>query len=412
MSHAALYILQNNARIVALTPLQRWQAVRQLHTNLTTQQWFNTAAIIALCLLASLFLAVTYHRKHHEKKIARNIFDNYARRAGLSGSEYRLLLQMAKKTGLKHPETIFTLSKAFNIAETKIITEHLAQNPPAIHTNQLKTDLLFLRQKLGFLTQPNPVTGLSANRKKFTTHQIPAGKTLQLTQPTSPSNTELSATVIKNDPLELTVKLPTPLQTYPGQSWRARYGFGAHLWEFDTAAINCDGRVMTLNHTGNLRCINRRRFLRVPTNKPALIARFPFSPRHAASTSAVTKEPGPPNLQPPHFVPAVLTELAGPGLRLSSALNVKTGDRVLVVFSLHDNSPHQPQIVEDLAQVRHTKTVKNGLSIAVELLGLNDSELNTLIRATNTASLEAVKQKNNIVTADNPQPDQPQPAIC
>jgi hypothetical protein len=62
------------------------------------------------------------------------------------------------------------------------------------------------------------------------------------------------------------------------------------------------------------------------------------------------------------------------------------------------------RIVEDIGEVRHTKAIKNGLSIAVELTGLSDSDVNELIRATNAASVRAVAEgQDNPVSASNEQ---------
>jgi len=47
------------------------------------------------------------------------------------------------------------------------------------------------------------------------------------------------------------------------------------------------------------------------------------------------------------------------------------------------------KIIEDIGEVRHTQAVQNGLSIAVELMGLSDSDINELICATNTASMKS-----------------------
>jgi len=104
-------------------------------------------------------------------------------------------------------------------------------------------------------------------------------------------------------------------------------------------------------------------------------------------------------------VPAVVTELAGPGLRIEVPIELKVGDRVLVVIRLDEGEqrdliPHQSgvareskaatsKVVEDIGVVRHTKAVQNGFSIAVELVRLSDSYVNELIRATNAAALQA-----------------------
>ncbi|MHC4666107.1 MAG: PilZ domain-containing protein, partial [Planctomycetota bacterium] len=191
-----------------------------------------------------------------------------------------------------------------------------------------------------------------------------------------------------------TVKSAMSVKITFGEMWRVRYYFGASTWEFDTTIVSCDGDILVLNHSDTVRFINRRRFLRVPVNKPALVALFPF-------TRSLYEGNDGASWRPPEFVPAVVTELAGPGLRINVALDVKVGNRVLVVVRLdgengqnsvpdRQNSKSQTsRIVEDIGEVRHTRVEQNALSIAVELTGLSDSDLNELIRATNLASLRA-----------------------
>ncbi len=106
-------------------------------------------------------------------------------------------------------------------------------------------------------------------------------------------------------------------------------------------------------------------------------------------------------------MPATVTELGGPGLRIETLLEVKAGNRVLVIFNLgdekaEDSNPsskstsirvvlskdrkNKPsKIIQDIGEVRHVRVMQNGSSIAVELTGLSDSNLNELIRATNSA---------------------------
>ncbi|MHC4758353.1 MAG: hypothetical protein ACYTE8_06825, partial [Planctomycetota bacterium] len=50
---------------------------------------------------------------------------------------------------------------------------------------------------------------------------------------------------------------------------------------------------------------------------------------------------------------------------------------------------HTVRVVEGVGQVKHVTTFDDGLQVAVEMFGLDDSELNELIRATNNASLNA-----------------------
>ena len=129
---------------------------------------------------------------------------------------------------------------------------------------------------------------------------------------------------------------------------------------------------------------------------------------------------------PPEFVPASVTELAGPGLRIEAPLEVKVGDRVLVILKLTEEDPkpgsqrnektESYKIVENIGEVRHTKTIKEGFSIAVELTGLTDPNINELIRATNAASLKTRAKTKTAQTFnssnDNKKSEKPEPAVA
>jgi len=157
-----------------------------------------------------------------------------------------------------------------------------------------------------------------------------------------------------------------------------------------------------------MRFVNRRRFLRVPVHKQAFIAYFPFTRKPIADSHEGMKSfrmyrssagDSGSVWGPPEFIPAVVTELAGPGLCVEARLELKVGDRVLVVLGLDEEKKQDSaplvggdksipsNIAQDVGVVRHVKAIENGFSIAVELTGLSDSDVNELIRATNTASL-------------------------
>jgi len=88
-------------------------------------------------------------------------------------------------------------------------------------------------------------------------------------------------------------------------------------------------------------------------------------------------------------------------LRVETAINVKAGDRVLVLFRLGDegSSPHAAAnkmkilqsvgIVRDVAETAAGGKNKESRSIAVELVTLNEADLNELIRITNAAAVRA-----------------------
>jgi len=305
------------------------------------------------------------------------------------------------------------LHTALDRGAARMIEESFALRG-AEESKQLRFDLSFLREKLGFRKQHPASVGSAIKSKELSSRQIPVGKKLHITHRKIRSLGEIESTVVKNSDVELVVKLAKPIEATAGEFWRARYYFGASIWEFDASVVSCDGDVLVLNHSDNVRFINRRRFLRVPVNEPAFIARFPFARTFLVNGNAGQEtqksdgfEVGQSSTdasssawEPPEFVPAVVTELAGPGLRIEVPLKVKVGDRVLVVFRLDEEKHHASgsqengnlptsRIIEDIGEVKHVKVIQKGFSIAVALTGLSDSDVNELIRATNVASVRA-----------------------
>lgn len=409
-----------NSIFLALTPLERWEATRRFDTNSLAEHLFLVAAMTALTLLVGLLIWVSYNRVVEERRTAEQLFFEQAEKRGLSTRERQTLLEVFSKSRLKQRNAIFTTQDAFDRGAARLMEGRFASQQPPDETDQLRAELSFLREKLGF--QPTISVGSPTNPKKLSSRQIPIGKAIHVTRRKARSSASLECVVLKNNDAELVVRLAMPVQSTPGENWRARYYFAASVLEFDTSVIRCDGDILAFNHSENVRFVNRRRFLRVPVNRPALIAHFPFArtlpqatARNGKKNSKVTRASAigrvgfspptgdggaSPTLRSwgaPEFIPAVVTELAGPGLCVEAPLKTKVGDRVLVIFRLDEQenpgeSPHKgrknvpSKIVQDIGLVRHTKATENGLSIAVELVGLADSDVNELIRATNEAS--------------------------
>ena len=370
--------------ILALTPVQRWEAIRRFNSSFMAERGFILIGIIAMVILTVLLFVISFKRTRQERKSSEKLFIEYAEKRGLTVLEYQILLETARKAGLKRNESIFTLATAFDRGTARM-RENLVGQQTAKERKQLERILSSLREKLGFKEESSYSRGLSAKSKRLSSRQIPVGKTVHATRRKAEDSEAIEATVVKNSDTELTVRLTTPVTITFGEYWNVRYYFSTSIWEFDSSVISYDGDILVLNHSDNVRFINRRRFLRVPVRKPAFIACFPF---------AKSSEP---LWGPPEFVPAIVTELAGPGLRIESRLEVEEGERVLVVFSLDEeqgrdltaSNAAMLKVVEDIGVVRHTRAIPNGLSIAVELTGLSDSNIDELIRVTNTALIKA-----------------------
>ena len=150
-----------------------------------------------------------------------------------------------------------------------------------------------------------------------------------------------------------------------------RFGREGTLWEFDAPVVSAEGSRVRLARAGRLRFVNRRRFPRVATSKPAHVASFPFSQSHM-------------NLGSREFVEGELTEIAGPGLRVEAAVDVEAGERVLVSLQLGEG-----HVVEALGKVRRTEEGEDGPAVVVELMGLSNDEISQLAHETNVAARQA-----------------------
>ena len=401
--------------LAALTPIQKWQAVRQLNNNIMSDRGYILAGFVTIIVLTILLIAISYHRRIEEQRICNRYFVEYAEKIGLTEHEYQVLKDIATRADLRRNVSIFSMIEAFDRGASRIIEATLALHGIEA-SKRLGGVVSALRQKLGFEKHYVASLGSVNQAGRPTSKQIPTGKKLYLTCPNTDDLINIESTVVKNDEVQLTIRSPMPLQRSPGEICCVRYCFGGSVWEFDATVLSCQEDVLVLSHSQNVRFINRRRFLRVPVHKPALIAHFPFIRTLPSDTTG--DEGDKPNSTDADkktwgtmdLVPAVVTELAGPGLRVEAALDVEIGERILIIFKLIEENhqvPTTPQtentqpleteqrgpatplkIVEDIGEIRHTEAIQGGFSTGIELTGLSDSDVNELIRATNAASLK------------------------
>ena len=431
ISHIITTLL--NIGTLALTPQQRWHATGQLESNgsAMTHHQFIICALLTIVVLTGLLLLISIRRIKQKRKVSNELFLKYAEKKGLSAHELQIIVAVAAKAGIRQKDDVFTMDDAFDRGVTVIVEESIARGQGPEEIRQLKTELSFLREKLGFQNQFIPsVAGTAGKPKKLSSRQIPAGKSIHITRRMNRVSDEIEAAVIENTEMELTVKLVTPLRINFGEVWRVHCYFGTSVWEFDTTVVGYDGNVLVLNHSDEVRFVNRRRFLRVPVSKPGFIAHFPFEKTHQVKGESKTgvsiawqnlsNRIGS-FLKPPEFFPAVVTELAGPGLRIEESMEVKVGDRVLVVFELDkDDTQNQalhgktkpPRIVENIGEVRHVKTIEKGFSIAVELTGLSDAEIDELVCVTNAASVKTSAQSGDDSDSADSMGNAPEPAAA
>jgi hypothetical protein len=357
----------------ALTPLQRWQAARRLPAGFGLDRWLVLVALAALGLSLAIVAIVAYGRYRSYRASIHKSFQDAADRCGLSGQQRQLLLAIVRKAGLKREDAVFTAPAAFERGANLLLRQLSLQTGMPDQAEQLAADIATLRTRLGFVRAEHFWAAAARRADSRSSQAIPEGVTVRISRLGRESD-QFDAEVIGNNERYLTVR-PSRLLTGRTEGlWRVQCNLGGAVWEFDTAILRKDGENLLLSHSDEIRYLNRRRFARVAIGGSAYVAAFPFR------TASADEE-----LQVPEFVPARLTELAGPGLRLDSDVQLPVGERVLVVLQLPDN-----RTVQDMGQVRRTiKTAGQGFSSAIELMGLDERGLSELVRATNTAAIKS-----------------------
>jgi hypothetical protein len=397
--HDLLHIL------LALTPMERWSATRQLETEPGSSSWFLLGTGVLLVVLLLLLVAVSIKQRTRsrvwlepppETPAPPPRAESAPRPApapkaappmSLTTRENQILLGIAMCGGDQDSQDIFTSAEAFDQGAQNLLAECI-ETRTAEEREKLREDIAGLRSKLGFSaegSESGAAAGCSSSR------DIPVGARLELTSETQEIGIE--GRVVHNDILALALELSTRLDTRPGDPWHVCGNFGTSVWEFDTTVATCEGRRLTLQHSSEVRCANRRRFPRVIVHSPALMAQLPFLREDAAlpeeiSLGAVVAGAGADALTAgiPTFVEARVTELAALGLRIETSLRLEPDDMLLVIFALAESGKgdlHRPPRTMAVAgRVKHCQTIAHGMSVGVQLGGLNDKEIEELVLTT------------------------------
>jgi hypothetical protein len=224
-----------------------------------------------------------------------------------------------------------------------------------------------LRQKLGF-GRPAEPPGEGAPAPTVADRHFSRGDEVSVVHRGRPADQQ--ATIVRADAEEVFVESDVPPDSVqPGETWLVRYPSGGMVWEFDATVLRTEGRRVVLSRPVRFRFINRRRFPRVPTSKPAKVADF-VGIKSADGEGL------------PQFVPGEVVEIAGPGMQVVTELRASAGQNVLAVVRLGEGN-----LVEALGKVRRVVDGEEGTPVlAIELVGLNSDEVAELVKATNLAA--------------------------
>ncbi len=358
----------------SLTYAERYQAIRSLDPNggsIMANRWFVLFGASVVFILTILLLALRRVNSGKEANSSQRRFNESADRQGLGAEEREMLSDIAARAGIKRKDSVFTMVTAFNRGASDLMREYFTAGNDVTARKKLNSRVNLIKEKLGFKRKTYSFGVRGGRGRALTSRQMTGGRKVSLALSTKPGSARIEAVILENNELEFTVEPELPINCNPGEVWNVQYHFCAVTWEFDVLTVSCGENELVLSHSDNIRFINRRRFLRVSVNKPAKVAHFPMM---AESSSGF--------VEAPQFYPATVTEISGPGLRISTELSVSSGDRVLLVFELENG-----KFIEDIGEVRGYRASANTGSVGVELLGLNEAGVDELVRATNSMAI-------------------------
>ncbi|MFW6133414.1 MAG: PilZ domain-containing protein [Planctomycetota bacterium] len=361
--------------LAALDAAERLDAARDLSQG--TTDWLWVALWAALGLLAGASLAMLlYSRRAAAGRNARALA-RQATRLGLSDEETRTVRRIARAAKLADPVAMLTSRDALTRAVARYLDSRAYAELPADQQERVLAHIESLCEKLPIDAGHRP-TGSTGQEHA---DPLTAGGHVSVVHRGRAGGCEGTIRAVSERELVIESDAANEDAVGPGESWLVRYPAGGTIWEFESTVLRRERNRFVLNRPETFRYINRRRFPRVPTDKPAQLADV----SHLASIESADA---------PQFVPGNLVEIAGPGLLLTTDLQARVGQNLLTV--VHLDAERKSRAV---GSVRRVLPHSSGRTLlAVELTGLDDEQLAALARATNAAARDAAQPAASTTT--------------
>lgn len=374
---------------MALRPMERLKAMGDW-AEPTSGIWLVVFLALAVALIAAGAVVFALVRRWRMVRRQRESLAALCEEYALSDRERYVMTAIVKAARIRQVESVFTVSMSFERGLAALMRSPTVTAMSQPKRQEVGELIEVVRAKLGLQAPaagspggPDaPAHGPAAPPEPG----IVAGDRLMVVY--RGQATTFDVDVSTSGPEEFLVQPLTEVQTRAGETWLLRCAKDGGLWEFDAPVMGTEGGQVRLGRVGRPRFINRRRFPRVPTSKPAQVASYPFS------------RPGM-ELGGPEMVDGELTEIAGPGLRVEAPIQVLPGERVLLALQLGDNN-----VVEGMGKVRRSQPGDDGTSVlVVELLGLNTEEVAKLARETSAAARAYLAPRENTGGSQIPRED-------
>jgi hypothetical protein len=315
---------------------------------------------ILVAVVVGVTLIVLYRRWAGQRRALRACLEA-AGRLGLSPEERAAMLRIASLAGLARLDAVVTMPEAFERGADRLLVSEAVLAMPPEGQEHVRKVVDAARAKLGFKEiaplEPAPQFGLQA------------GAELTVISPETPLLAQLRILKVMDNGVLVRTAGDVPIEA--GALWRMRYADQGLDWEVEARVVEGTDQRVFLRLVEGPRCVNRRRFIRTPTHRPALLARFPFEKTAAEGDS-------------PAFATGVLTEIAGPGVCIEAPVQTKVGERVLIVMRLSED-----KVIQGVGIVRRAYVGESMPVTVAELLGLTKAEINELVRETNAAGRRA-----------------------
>jgi len=344
--------------LAQLTVTDRWRAAGQ-----GWSQQFATWTVwvpVLVAIAAGVGLIVAYRYWTARRAVLRR-FGHQAGRLGLTRNQRTVLDRLAAASGAKDLTVVLADPEVFDRGARRLMADAALARLTDQQRHQVAVAIEVVRGKLE-LGQGRPDGLLEAG----TGPRLIRGDAAMVVRRGHAAPVEATAASLKGRDLTLELEGDTTLNL--GESCLVRFVRGHVQWELGVSVTVALTGLAIVRTIGEPRCVNLRRFTRVPTNRSVFLALFPFSAG--------------PREDLPEFVPGTVTEIAGPGLRIDAPLVADVGERVLVVVKAGDD-----RTIQGVGRVRRLVGGEDGLPVlAIEMIGLSEAELGELVRETNAAA--------------------------
>jgi hypothetical protein len=355
----------------ALDAMDRYVAARDWSAaQAAGRAWLIGLLVLGGVVVAVAMVALLLYRRRAQARRGGRLIEDWARQAGLGDRERFVLLAVARAAKMRNAGAVLDSAAAFERGAAQLLKSKRVASLSGERRERIEQLIGAVRCRLRMRQAVPAVGGVAPAGRSDAEPEAPSfaeGDRLTVVYRGRAASVGVRIAATADD--EMLVQPDTPIDCKPGESWLLQYADGGALWEFDAPVVRSDEGIVTLGPAAKPRYVNRRRFPRVPTSKPAHVAEFPM-----------WREDG--EVGTHDFVAGELVEIGGTGLKLEAPMGARAGQRVLLALKFAPD-----RVIEGLGKVRRVTTGENGQSsLVVELLGLNADEVAKLTQETNVAA--------------------------